>query len=353
MNERGERKWTRRIMNTYWLVIGIHLLAQTAVILFLEPVYTGMYFVMRNIVIPTAVMSAVVAAAEGLYRAKHRFLPYYLSMAGAIMSATAAYVSFDVRMIPATFLLTIVASILFFNRRLTVYCASFQLVAYFSVYAASASFRAELKPYDVLTFVCLVIADTLITLAIAYKGKELLEELSQSFRDREELYVQNERISELARTDPLTQLPNRAAFDAAFERMMKEGKKVTLALLDLDNFKSINDTYGHVVGDSVLIRAASVLRDSCYHHAFAARLGGEEFAILLPGGDQASNIAMLDTIRSHMESLPMPEMPGRSVTVTIGASLCLPGMTKEACLAKADNLLYEGKRTGKNKVVSD
>ncbi|WP_379134607.1 GGDEF domain-containing protein [Paenibacillus sp. sgz500958] len=352
-----DSKWVRIIMNTYWVVVAIHLLGQCAVFFFMDPLFDGSFFVYRNIIIPALSMAAVIAPSEWIYKYKQRsthVLPAYLSLAGAFMSATAVYVSFDVRVIPAAFLVVLSSSILFFSIRLILFSAVVQLIGYVGVYIASDLFRNQLKAYDVLTFVLLLAANTLVTMAITQRGKEIANALEHSFLEKKDLYLHNERMKQLARTDYLTQLYNRAAFDEIIEQAVVSGQDMgfSLALIDLDNFKEINDTYGHIVGDGVLARASSVIRESCPVIAFAARYGGEEFAVVFAGNEFEQHQLIMESIRSKVAALPMPEMSGRSVTISCGLGCFNTNVTKEACIASVDALLYEAKRSGKNKVVT-
>ncbi|MGE4555496.1 MAG: GGDEF domain-containing protein [Desulfovibrionaceae bacterium] len=169
-----------------------------------------------------------------------------------------------------------------------------------------------------------------------------------------------EKLSYDSDHDPLTGLANRRAFDRALdmelERSRRHNSPLALAILDLDNFKSVNDTYGHAMGDKVLERLAQVMNDHKRRYDTAGRLGGEEFALLLPevGSIKAEKI-LNRLIRSFREQTFTPE--GRapfSVTASVGVASCLGRLeiAPQAMVELADQALYRAKSMGKNRVVA-
>ena len=160
-------------------------------------------------------------------------------------------------------------------------------------------------------------------------------------------------------TDDLTGLPNRRAFDVTLANRVREldrlGGAFGLVLLDLDNFKSINDTYGHPQGDYVLREFARVLHESSREIDHPARYGGEEFALLLPGTDLEGAYELSERVRKGIEALRIPLLAGSGtlrVTVSCGVGAMTNKATGSAALVSSvDAALYEAKRSGKNKSV--
>ncbi len=160
-------------------------------------------------------------------------------------------------------------------------------------------------------------------------------------------------------TDDLTGLPNRRAFDVTFANRVRDLKRLGgtlgLVLLDLDNFKSINDTYGHPQGDYVLREFARVLHESSREIDHPARYGGEEFAVLLPGTDLEGAVELAERVRRGIEALRIPLLDGSGslhVTVSCGVgSMPQTAGESEALVKAVDAALYEAKRSGKNKSV--
>lgn len=165
-------------------------------------------------------------------------------------------------------------------------------------------------------------------------------------------------LAQLAMIDPLTAILNRRAFMLEYERevsrCMRENTGLALAIFDIDHFKNVNDTYGHLVGDQVLRRIADTLRASLRVHDVLGRYGGEEFALLMPGADTAAALAGTERVRLAVCERPIEAGP-LSIPVTISAGVASYGVNGadwESLLRSADGALYEAKRAGRNRVVA-
>jgi diguanylate cyclase (GGDEF)-like protein len=163
-----------------------------------------------------------------------------------------------------------------------------------------------------------------------------------------------ERLERQAAEDPLTGLANQRAFqracEAEFSRAQREGGPVSIIALDLDHFKEINDLHGHPYGDDVLRGVADALRASVRPHDTVARLGGEEFAILLPGADADAAYEVAERVRTAIRQVPVE---GRRLSSSGGvASDSSPGMRPAQLLQRADRALYDAKRRGRGQTVT-
>jgi diguanylate cyclase (GGDEF)-like protein len=161
-----------------------------------------------------------------------------------------------------------------------------------------------------------------------------------------------------ATVDELTGLANhrrfRDALDFEFKRMRRTHRPLALVLFDIDNFKSVNDTYGHPQGDRVLQAVAKVLRDACRSTDHPARYGGEELALILPETDVEGAYTIAETIRRGVEALEVPLDDGGTLQLTISAGVSgLDRFTVDpaALIQASDAALYDAKRAGKNRVV--
>ena len=162
------------------------------------------------------------------------------------------------------------------------------------------------------------------------------------------------RLHEAARTDPLTQLTNRRGFreqlDLEIERARRSGRPLTVAIGDLDHFKKVNDREGHDVGDIVLTRVGSVLLTGKRVIDSAARVGGEEFALILPDTEGGNAMLLIDRIREMIRI----EFRSSSVPITISFGIAqypTHGETAASLLRAVDEALYEAKQTGRNRSV--
>jgi diguanylate cyclase (GGDEF)-like protein len=173
--------------------------------------------------------------------------------------------------------------------------------------------------------------------------------------EREELV---RKLAYQAGHDALTGLANRRTADphltAALARALATQAPLCVALLDIDNFKRINDTYGHEIGDEVLRRVGEVLRATLGEHAFAARHGGEEFLLVLPGLDREQARARLDELRCRVAAIVVHDIDGHAVQCTgsVGFACVSPALqTRRELLVLADQHLYKAKHEGRDRVV--
>ncbi|MBK5258208.1 MAG: diguanylate cyclase [Thermoanaerobaculia bacterium] len=177
---------------------------------------------------------------------------------------------------------------------------------------------------------------------------------------QKELIETNRRLELLSITDGLTKLHNHRFFQdelaRAFEESARYERPLSLAMIDIDFFKKVNDTYGHAVGDDVLKRVAVLYRDSVRSTDLVARYGGEEFAVMMPETALADAITFAEKIRNMVESTPIETQSGPlSITVSLGVA-SVPGTkinsSKELIVA-ADKALYRAKHGGRNQVQAE
>jgi diguanylate cyclase (GGDEF)-like protein len=166
------------------------------------------------------------------------------------------------------------------------------------------------------------------------------------------------RLTRQAQTDGLTNLANRRALDERLDdevdHARRLGTNVAFVIADIDNFKSINDSYGHQTGDEVLRRIGRALAEAVRELDLPGRYGGEEFAVVLPGTNLSGARGLAEKIRRNLAELLVTAPDGTpfQVTASFGAA-CFPAQTSvEELVAAADAALYEAKRTGKNRVVT-
>ncbi|WP_372742979.1 GGDEF domain-containing protein, partial [Neptunomonas sp.] len=170
---------------------------------------------------------------------------------------------------------------------------------------------------------------------------------------RVKAHMEEERLK--ARTDALTGLPNRAAYDdhldKEFERWARYQQGFSVAIGDLDFFKRINDTYGHLAGDKVLRLISRVLTKNLRGSDFVARFGGEEFVILMPSTQAEEGAKAIEKLRESISKSPF-NFHGQPVTITMsfGVTETRQSDTKDALFDRADAALYKAKQEGRNRV---
>jgi diguanylate cyclase (GGDEF)-like protein len=161
-------------------------------------------------------------------------------------------------------------------------------------------------------------------------------------------------LEELAAKDPLTGLPNRRGIRAFMKSAMHDFQhKQTpfcLMLIDFDHFKEINDSLGHDMGDKVLIEGARVMQDTVRERDVVARWGGEEFLLLTPQSSLSGALKVAEKIKESVNAA-LSKTTGVEITLTVGVAQIAPGESIDECIKRADLALYDGKRTGRNKVM--
>lgn len=200
--------------------------------------------------------------------------------------------------------------------------------------------------------IVLILAGSILLLGAAYL---VVSRISQKIK------AAQDRLVELATIDDLTQLYNRRYFFERFHQEMERARRYrrpfSCLILDIDHFKHVNDTYGHLAGDQVLVDIAQILKNNCRQSDLAGRYGGEELIVLLPETDGPGAITIANRIREMVEAHQTTDGKGDriSVTVSIGvASLTGPdfnGLNKyDRLIQYADDALLLAKKEGRNQI---
>jgi len=199
----------------------------------------------------------------------------------------------------------------------------------------------------------------LLNISLSYE--ELTQRLELALAEKEELAkklkASNEALRRLATIDPLTGVGNRRYFTESLERVMTElarsGRPLTILSLDLDHFKRVNDAFGHAGGDDVLVEVGERLRDAIRATDVVARLGGEEFGVLLPECGEADGKMVAERIRTALGDSPIRCRDGRTVTVTtsIGGITLTRRVKGDDALKASDEALYRSKDEGRDRVT--
>ena len=167
-------------------------------------------------------------------------------------------------------------------------------------------------------------------------------------------YIERLELLQMSRTDSLTGIYNRGKFNEELTKWMKYSKRyktpLSLVIFDFDDFKQINDNYGHLLGDRVIVNTTGVISKTIRQSDVFARWGGEEFAILLPNTDIHQALELMERIRELVAGNILE--CGKYITCSFGLASMEAGDTEDALLRRADKLLYEAKKAGKNTIVS-
>ncbi|MFM7634865.1 MAG: diguanylate cyclase [Cyanobacteriota bacterium] len=183
------------------------------------------------------------------------------------------------------------------------------------------------------------------------------DDLSVTWRDVTEQAVNEEELKRRATTDSLTNLLNRAEIFRVAQQFLtgdqRQGKNMAVLFCDLDRFKQVNDRYGHRSGDLVLQAMAQRIRSCLRSSDLAARVGGDELMVILPGMHSLEDaVAIAEKVRSlARQPVPIPQGEVR-ISVSVGAALACPGDSLDELISRADSLMYQAKQQGRDQVVS-
>ena len=186
----------------------------------------------------------------------------------------------------------------------------------------------------------------------------LTSQLGEMEQERGRLQETVEKARAEAFTDALTGLSNRHAFDRRLQeeyaRWSRYGNPLSMIVIDVDHFKKVNDTYGHLAGDKVLHVIGAHLKNSTRTIDFTARFGGEEFVVLLPDTDIGGAKSVAEKIRQAVEQKPFRSGSSRvNITVSCGVASFQQGDGRKAPFERADEALYLAKRNGRNRCCSE
>lgn len=175
----------------------------------------------------------------------------------------------------------------------------------------------------------------------------------QAIRALDTIAAQNAALDKVSREDPLTGLMNLRGFRQAMTARDAGRDRFAIAFLDIDHFKAINDRYGHHGGDTLLVAVAYRLANSLRPQDVLARIGGEEFAVLMPCDDAQEAARLGEHLRTAIATARLRlETDELAVTVSVGIAMSAPGLTADGALKAADGAMYLAKRRGRNQVVT-
>jgi two-component system cell cycle response regulator len=183
---------------------------------------------------------------------------------------------------------------------------------------------------------------------------ELRVRLRQALKMQELIHM----LAQRAQLDGLTGLWNRAFFNTRwtqeYSRSLRYGTPISVAFIDIDHFKSVNDTFGHSAGDAALCGVARLLVKECRQHDLVCRYGGEEFVVMMPETAAPDAALVCERIRGAVEATAWPRHPDRKITISIGIAggRAFDPLSRETWVEIADKNLYAAKHSGRNRVIT-
>jgi diguanylate cyclase len=343
----------RDILNTLWLGVGLYVLGTSTNLIFTT--YDKWLFLKEIIVTPTLQLIVVMAILELLYKRKVRYLEYWLIIAITIIIDLIILGLQTLSMALFLLVFPVLISLYFYKIKLLRFACYGSIVSFLLIYSFSETIRLNTQHSDIILLITMIIGTTLLIYSLMKHSYRIADELLKSEKEKQHLFSKNVHMERLTRIDPVTDLYNHRSFHehlaSIFYFDTPEKLNVHVGILDIDNFKKINDTYGHRAGDHVIKEVARVINSHMEGDDFPSRYGGEEFGIITVGPPTEKFHQKVEKIRTSIEGLQFDELNGNVITVSVGIQKLLPGMDKEQLFKGADLALYQAKNSGKNKTV--
>jgi diguanylate cyclase (GGDEF)-like protein len=350
--------WNRRTVNIYWVIFLIYFIMQFVSLLIRinlgEPIKS---FLLYHIIIPDTVYLTILICSELYLRYSKKRNENIIIYISVIISFTLVIsISPDIHGTPVILIMPLIVSIAYFSRFMILFCSFNTILFLAALLLLSPAHRAEISVFEFILHTGVILGGLSAGIGVLNRGLELFKNLEKLIQSEQELIMQNAVIDKLSKTDALTGLYNHKTFHVHLEHMVEQCEAnsipMQLAILDIDNFKDVNDTYGHWTGDLVLKKVAQLLKESVLPDDFIARYGGEEFAIVFMRGSLDEAYTTAESLRQIIANHHYSELDNQAVTVSIGLHEYAKGEYKEGLFNAADSLLYKAKKSGKNKVIT-
>lgn len=353
VNVVNRRGLIRDILNIIWCIIGLYVIATSVEFFFTS--YDKMLFFQGLILYPFIKFLTVMIAVELYVKYFGKYMEYMVMIGITIITAIIVMSLYHKVMLMILLVFPVLVSMFFYNRRLIRFSIFISILTFILIYLFYKPIRANMDTSDLLIIVCILVGVALLIYSLIKHSDLIMKELLRTTKEKNDLFSRNIHMERLNRMDPVTELYNHRSFHEHLDSIVSMSAirelNVHVAVLDIDNFKQINDTYGHRAGDSVIIEVARQIKFFSVGDDFPSRYGGEEFGIITVGTSEEDFIKRVENIRESIANTSFTELNGRSVTISIGVQKLMPGMTKEELFKGADSSLYTAKRTGKNKTV--
>ncbi|MCQ4086857.1 GGDEF domain-containing protein [Saccharibacillus sp. JS10] len=342
----------RQVLNAYWVVV--------AMVLVVEIIYfinggSGRYD-FASLIYRIVLVIGIAGLGELLYIYFRRYGRQVIIG----VSLTLAYVNYlnlsvYTENVPGMFLIfPMLVPLIYFDRKLLDLFGVLNIFLYTLFYFTLERTIYDRSIEDFLLMEAMLVSALLLARTVLARAIEIGRQVEHLTQSQQDLLVDKAVSQRMLKIDALTQLYNHVTFYEYLEDLVdqshRNGLEIQVAVLDIDNFKKINDTYGHIIGDLVLKEVSIRIGMTVSLNDFAARYGGEEFAVIFTEKSLEEAFDYTEQIRLAVENANYSYMGNHPVTVSIGLCTYEPEDTAETMFAKADAALYRAKRSGKNRV---
>lgn len=327
-------------------VIMYFLLRSRDLILQPIPVYLARFLILPTIINITLLTIGYICIDK--YKDRLYILNYVPIVIMSLLCIVVSCTHYVFAVTAAVYTIPVFVTVIFSDQKMTRIITAIGVIGVLLTAAVnlllSESSDAYLIPESIVALCILLTAHKFSQILISYQ-KEKNDALARGYQEQL-------RMEELLNYDQKTGIYGSTAFSNSLSRTIDRcaTDSLALAFLDIDDFKYVNDTYGHAAGDEVLVRLAAIIRERCGDRQLPGRFGGDEFAVLLVGENVEAYCALLEEMQNVFQQQTY-DFTEQSITVSIGLAMLREGWDADTILQKADEAMYRSKENGKNQLT--
>lgn len=347
--------WMNKIISIYWFMIGLAFTGQILGLVMnqIYQLYPFENFLINKVLLPSGTQVLLILSVQYLIKVKGFYKPKLLTVFGTLSAWITAYTHATIPGLQVLFVILLAVNLIYFGKEELRFSFITNMLALTFLYVFP-DVRTATTIFERFAYFFILLAAYQVFSLVLDRGTDILDVLKRSNEQERSLMVRSAMMERLTKVDPLTELYNHRTFyeylDFLYDQSIHYNMPLQLAIVDIDNFKSINDTYGHDVGDIILKRVARLIEDSVTENEIVARYGGEEFAVLLTSKSINESYELIESIRLKIENMTNDEI-NSPITVSIGFQPLSKDLTQTQFFKRADELLYQAKQNGKNQVA--
>lgn len=350
--------WREKIIRVFYIIVGLVFTVETMVFIafrnhgLLDEGFTSFEYIFEYIALPTLIGLVLVTACKKInsMSIKAQLKNYAVLITVSLLAAEIALIHDDVGAIHTIFSIPVFLTVLFGQKKITG-----AITILNGMLLVISSIRSWFNNESIYFYLNCAVAYTL--LISAYLISKVLIEYNKANNDYiYASYKAQVSLNEQAKNDSLTGLYNQKTFQSLLKGTMEQARDLkspmSLAIIDLDGFKEINDTFGHLEGDQVLLQFTSLIKQCNDGDAFISRYGGDEFAVIFPRASKELAYLRLESLRQRCRQVPRHLVRSGEISFSAGISHYIEGDMNETLLFhQADSALYQAKENGKNQTV--
>jgi len=351
--------WREKIIRVFYIIVALIFIVEVVVFIalrghgLLDEGVTDFQYIIKYIILPAVINLTLVTICQRIntMSIKAQIKNYSVLITVSLMAAIIAFVHYIVGAILTIFVIPVFLTILFGKKRMTGIISIINCILLIFSSIHSAMYNDSIFFFlNVAVALTLLISSYLISTVLIAYNKANSDYVYASYKTQLSL-------NELAKNDSLTGLYNQKTFQSLLKGTMEKAKilksPMSLAIIDLDDFKEINDTFGHLEGDRVLLHFTNLIKQQCDDgESYVSRYGGDEFAVIFPRASKELAYLKLEALRQRCKQVPQSKVRSGEISFSAGISHYMEGDMNETLLFhQADSALYQAKENGKGQIV--